>query len=145
MKYVGTFDRKIFHNPSNRFCIVVIRTADRTVPEPARDKGIYGDGLLRFTAVGYEIPFSDAVKLELEGEWENGKYGMQFQVKKWREIVPETEEGVSGYLASGLLKGIGEKTAARIVAKFGVKTLDILETCPERLLEVRGITKEKDV
>ncbi len=143
MSYIGTYDGKIFHNPSNRFCIVIIKTADTSIPEQARDKRRYKDHLIRFTAVGYEIPMTDAVELELEGEWVNGKYGMQLQVEQWREIVPKTKEGVLGYLGSGLIKGIGEKTAAEIVAKFGTNTLDILEKHPERLLEVRGITENK--
>ena len=143
MSYTGTYDGKIFHNPSNKFCIVVIKTSDTSIPEQARDKRRYRDHLIRFTAVGYEIPMTDAVELELDGEWVNGKYGMQFQVEQWREIVPKTKEGVLSYLGSGLIKGIGEKTASEIVAKFGTNTLDILEKHPERLLEVRGITENK--
>lgn len=143
MSYTGTYDGKIFHNPSNKFCIVVIKTSDTSVPEQARDKRRYRDHLIRFTAVGYEIPMTDAVELELDGEWVNGKYGMQFQVEQWREIVPKTKEGVLSYLGSGLIKGIGEKTASEIVAKFGTNTLDVLEKQPERLLEVRGITENK--
>lgn len=143
MSYTGTYDGKIFHNPSNKFCIVVIKTSDTSVPEQARDKRRYRDHLIRFTAVGYEIPMTDAVELELDGEWVNGKYGMQFQVEQWREIVPKTKEGVLSYLGSGLIKSIGEKTASEIVAKFGTNTLDILEKQPERLLEVRGITENK--
>lgn len=143
MSYKGTYDGKIFHNPSNKFCIVVVKTADTSIPEQARDKRRYKDHLIHFTAVGYEIPMTDAVELELEGEWVNGKYGMQLQVEQWREIVPKTREGVLSYLGSGLIKGIGEKTAAEIVARFGTGTLDILENHPERLLEVRGITENK--
>ena len=143
MSYTGTYDGKIFHNPSNKFCIVIVKTADTSIPEKARDKRRYRDHLIRFTAVGYEIPMTDAVELELDGEWVNGKYGMQLQVEQWREIVPKTKEGVLSYLGSGLIKGIGEKTAAEIVAKFGTGTLDILEKHPERLLEVRGITENK--
>ena len=143
MGIIATYDGKIFHNPSNKFCIVIVKTADTSVPEQARDKRRYKDHLIRFTAVGYEIPMTDAVELELEGEWVNGKYGMQLQVEQWREVVPKTKEGVLGYLGSGLIKGIGEKTAAEIVAKFGTNTLDVLEKHPERLLEVRGITENK--
>ena len=143
MSYTGTYDGKIFHNPSNKFCIVIVKTADTAIPEQARDKRRYKDHLIRFTAVGYEIPMTDAVELELDGEWVNGKYGMQLQVEQWREVVPKTKEGVLSYLGSGLIKGIGEKTAAEIVAKFGINTLDVLEKNPERLLEVRGITENK--
>ena len=68
---------------------------------------------------------------------------MQLQVEQWREIVPKTKRGVEGYLASGLIKGIGPATAAQIVSRFGVETLDILQNHPERLLEVKGITESK--
>ena len=85
MGYIGTFDGKIFHNPSNKFCVIVVKTADASVPVQARDKRRYKDNLIRFTAVGYEIPFTDTVELELEGEWVNSKYGMQLQVERWHE------------------------------------------------------------
>lgn len=81
MSYIGTYDGKIFHNPSNKFCIVIVKTADTSIPEQARDKRRYKGHLIRFTAVGYEIPMTDAVELELDGEWVNGKYGMQLQVE----------------------------------------------------------------
>lgn len=143
MAYIGTYDGKIFYNESNKFCVVNIKTSDKNIPLEARSTRKYKDHLIRFTAVGYEIPLTDTVELELEGEWVKGKYGLQLQVGKWKQIVPKTVEGVQGYLSSGLIKGIGEKTAADIVAKFGVNTLDILDHHPERLLEVRGITENK--
>ena len=143
MNCIGTYDGTIFYNPANKFCIVSVKTADQSVPAEARSNRRYKDHLIRFTAVGYEIPRTDAVELELDGEWTKGKYGVQLQVEQWREIVPRTKNGVEGYLASGLIKGIGPKTAADIVERFGVDTLDILEHQPERLLEIRGITESK--
>ena len=143
MGYIGKYDGTIFSNPANRYCIVSVRTSDTTVPAEARDRRRYRDHLIRFTAVGYNIPMTDAVELELEGEWVDSKYGLQLQVEQCREIVQRTEEGVLAYLGSGLIKGIGEKTAAQIVARFGVGTLDILEKAPERLLEIRGITENR--
>ena len=59
MGIIATYDGKIFHNPSNKFCIVIVKTADTSVPAQARDKRRYGDHLIRFTAVGYEIPMTD--------------------------------------------------------------------------------------
>ena len=143
MSYVGIFDGKIYYNESNKFCVVNIKTSDRSIPLQARSTRRYKDHLIRFVAVGYEIPFTDSIELELEGEWENGKYGMQLNVKSFEEIVPMTTEGLQGYLSSGLIKGIGEKTAADIIARFGLNTLNILDKNPERLLEVRGITENK--
>lgn len=143
MSYIGTYDGTIFYNPANKYCVINVKTADQNVPAQARDTRQYRDHLIRFVAVGYELPRTDAVQLELDGEWVNSKHGCQLQIEQWHEIVPRTAGGVEGYLSSGLIKGIGPKMAADIVARFGVDTLDILEKHPERLLEIRGITENK--
>ena len=143
MKIECTFDSKIFHNPMNKYCIFRMKTDDPLIPKEARGDRIYPDHLIRFSAVGYELPMTDVVKLVLEGDWEKGKYGLQFVVEQWHEIVPETESGVYNYLSSGLLKGIGSKTAAEIVARFGINSLKVIENTPEKLLEIRGITPER--
>ena len=98
----------------NKYCIVKMKTEDTQIPREARGDRIYPDHLIRFSAVGYEIPMTDAVKLSLEGEWEKGKYGLQFVVEQWHEIIPETESGVYNYLSSGLLKGIGRKPPRKL-------------------------------
>lgn len=143
MSFKGTYDGTIFYNPASRYCIISIKTSDRSVPEQARSSRHYQDRLIRFTAVGYELPRTDAVEMELDGEWVNGKHGCQLQVEQWHEIVPQTVDGVKGYLSSGLIKGVGEKTADEIVDRFGVNALDILENSPEKLLEIRGITENR--
>ena len=143
MSIIGTYDSTVYSNPINKYCVIRIKTADPGIPEKARDRRRYRDHLIRFTAVGYDLPCTDAVELEFDGEWTDGKYGMQLQVEQWQTVVPRTEDGVRGYLASGLIKGIGDKTAAEIVARFGVNALDIIEKHPERLLEIRGVTENK--
>ncbi len=67
------------------------------------------------------------------------KYGEQFQVLHAQETKPATLTGLEKYLGSGLIKGIGPVTARRIVAHFGLETLDIIEAQGERLIEVPGI------
>lgn len=143
MSYIGTYDGTIFYNPSNKYCIISVRTADQNIPQQARSTRQYKDHLIRFVAVGYELPRTDAVQIELDGEWKDSKHGLQLQVEQWHEIVPRTVDGIEGYLASGLIKGIGPKMAAEIVARFGVGTLEILEKHPERLLDVKGITENR--
>lgn len=143
MGVIGTYDKTIFYNPATKYCVVSMKSSDTSIPEKARAMKKYKDHLIRFTAVGYELPLTDVVDIELEGEWVSSKHGLQLQVEQWREIVPKTQEGVISYLSSGLIKGIGEKTAADMVARFGVNTLDILEKHPERLLEIRGITENR--
>lgn len=143
MGYRCTFDSKIYVNPSDRFCIIKVKTKDTTIPKEAQSNNWYRDKQIRFTAVGYDLPLTDAVEMELEGEWVKGKYGMQLQVDAWQEIVPPTMEGLRTYLSSGLIKGIGPATAAEIVAKFGMDALQVLEETPQRYLEIRGITQPK--
>ncbi len=82
--------------------------------------------------------------LKLVGTWrEHPKYGAQFQVSQYQETKPATLTGIEKYLGSGLIKGVGPVTAKRIVAHFGLETLDIIETQIERLIEVPGIAKKR--
>lgn len=115
MIHKGTYDGTIYHNPANRFCIISVKTADKEVPLEARSTRRYRDHLIRFVATGYELPRTDAVELELDGEWKQGKYGMQFQVEQWRQIVPRTKSGVEGYLASGLMVNLAFPAFCRIL------------------------------
>lgn len=139
MSIVAALDKVLFFNASSKYSVLRMKTEDSSVPIEARSPYRYHDHLIRFTAVGIELPQTDTVKIEMDGEWKDGKYGLQLQVDHWQEIVPPTLEGVRNYLASGLLKGIGEKTADAIIEKFGVNALEILEHQPDRLLEIRGI------
>lgn len=140
---VAAYDKTLFYNEAGKYCVLRLKTADPMVPEAARDKYKFADHLIRFVAVGYDLPRTNAIKMELDGKWVDGKYGPQFQVDGWRELVPPTIEGILGYLSSGVLKGIGPKTAGEIVQRFGTDSLSIIERQPERLLEVKGITEEK--
>ncbi|MEG1285241.1 MAG: ATP-dependent RecD-like DNA helicase [Romboutsia sp.] len=82
--------------------------------------------------------------IEVEGKWINHKtYGTQFEVNKFMPITPTSLEGIYVYLSSGMIHGIGEKMAKRIIDKFGVNTLDIIQNTPERLEEVEGIGNKK--
>ena len=144
MGFVAAFDKSIFYNQENRYCIFQLKTADKMVPPEARSSFKQRDHLIRFVAVGYDLPRDDTVKMELEGTWTNdGKHGLRFEVEHWKEILPSTVQGIRAYLASRSLKCIGEKTADAIVERFGDRSLEVLEHEPERLLEIRSITEER--
>lgn len=82
--------------------------------------------------------------MEVAGIWrDHPKYGTQFQVNQYRETKPATLTGIEKYLGSGLIKGVGPVTAKRIVAHFGLETLEVIETQIERLHEVPGIAKKR--
>lgn len=130
MSYMGTYDRTIFYNPVNKYCIISVKTDDQSIPQQARNAYKHRDRLIRFVATGYELPQTDKVSMVLEGEWTTGKHGYQLQVEHCEEIVPQTKEGVYGYLSSRLIKGVGEKTARLIVDRFGADALRVLENTP---------------
>ena len=138
-----TYESTIFYNEANKFSIIVVKTSDPRIPPQACSGRYYGDRMLRFTAVGYELPRTKAVELELDGEWVESKYGYQLQVEQWQEIVPQTADGLLAYLGSGLIRGIGPKTAEDIGATFGPDTPNILDNETEKLLQIRGITEGK--
>jgi exodeoxyribonuclease V alpha subunit len=78
--------------------------------------------------------------LRLKGEWTvDAKFGRQFRVESCLSVLPSTVTGIEKYLGSGLVKGIGPIMAKRVVARFGLETMDIIEESPEKLLEVEGI------
>lgn len=136
-----TYERTIYENGDNGFCIALFTTQDSTVPAAARSRSV--STLISFTATGYRLPTTKAIDVELDGRWENSKYGLQYVVDSFTEVIPKTKDGIIGYLSSGLIKGIGEKTARAIVAKFGLNALEIIAKTPERLTEVKGITGKK--
>ncbi len=96
------------------------------------------------TIVGNFPSITAGQTLRLTGFWrEHPKYGQQFQVTHAQETKPATLTGLEKYLGSGLIKGIGPQTAKRIVAHFGLDTLDVIEHHTERLIEVAGIAHKR--
>lgn len=83
-------------------------------------------------------------KLKLTGEYEkHSKYGDQFKIESFTIIYPTTIAGITKYLGSGLIKGVGQTTAEKIVNVFKEDTLDVLDTNINRLLDVEGIGVKK--
>ena len=70
-------------------------------------------------------------------------YGEQFKVDTFEKVLPQTEEALEKYLGNGIIKGVGPATAKKIIKKFGKATIEIMKMEPERLAEIRGITKSK--
>jgi exodeoxyribonuclease V alpha subunit len=96
------------------------------------------------TIVGTLVGVVAGEALELKGFWQHhAQHGWQFSVHDYRSILPATAQGIRKYLGSGLIKGIGPKTAEKIVATFDLETLSILEETPDRLIEVPGLGKRK--
>ena len=121
----GSVERITFYNDENGY--TVLRLVARGYPDLV-------------TVVGNLPEVTPGESLKLSGQWINSaQYGKQFKAEKCEQVLPATIEGLKKYLGSGLIKGVGPVTAARIVKKFGVETLDVLDRTPEKIREVLGI------
>src|SRR3954452_18331263 len=121
----GVLERIVFSNEENAW------TVARLAVPGQRDL---------VTAVGNLLGVQPGENLRLTGSWINDpKYGKQFRVSSYATVAPATVTGIEKYLGSGLIRGIGKVMASRLVASFGLETLDVIDNRPERLTEVEGI------
>jgi len=128
----GTIENVIYQNPENGFTVFAMsKKGDRD-----KDNETICTGLLPKATAGEDI--------KVVGYYvTHPSYGKQISVTSFEKIQPTTERGIEKYLASGAIKGIGEKLATKIVKKFGNQTLRIIETEPNRLAEITGISLKK--
>jgi exodeoxyribonuclease V alpha subunit len=92
------------------------------------------------TVVGNLLGAQPGESLRMRGVWKSHpQFGRQFEVRDYTTVLPATIQGIRRYLGSGLIKGIGPKMAARIVAHFDLDTLRVIEEEPARLIEVPGL------
>jgi exodeoxyribonuclease V alpha subunit len=92
------------------------------------------------TVVGSLIGVPKGTPLLIDGSWvENKRFGRQFKIDHATVQSPQTLLGIERYLSSGIVPGIGEKMAKRIVECFGMHTFDVISSSPEDLTKVEGI------
>lgn len=120
----GAVERIQYHNETNGFSVVWLDEKEQ--------------GAIVMVGTLHGIREGDMISAT--GRWiTHPQYGEQFQVHSCVPLLPATLKGIERYLASGVIKGIGPKTAARLVERFGLDTLDIIEKMPLRLAELNGI------
>ena len=96
------------------------------------------------TAVGMMSDVHVGDELKLVGVWKtHASYGEQFSFEYYEQYLPTTSDSILKYLSSGAVKGIGRATAKRLVDAFGENTLEVMQNDPERLEQIRGISKDK--
>ncbi len=124
----GVIESVIFKNEANGYAVLKLRTSDG------------GEAI----AVGC-VPYAGVGEfIEASGIWgSHATYGEQFKISAFRRVRPNSAGMILEYLSSGSIRGIGRKTAEKIVALFGDDSLYIIEHEPKRLCEVSGITEQK--
>jgi exodeoxyribonuclease V alpha subunit len=133
----GTIERITYFNPENGYSVVKIKP-DGAVAAGARAR----DGTVAVVGTMPELSVGETVLFG--GSWFNdSRYGTQFKVETVTPVEPNTETGIMNYIGSGLVRGIGPRTAEKIVRHFGADTLKVLDRSPERLVEVKGLNKKK--
>jgi exodeoxyribonuclease V alpha subunit len=96
------------------------------------------------TIVGIMPSVQPGESIRCRGMWKHHhQHGQQFEVKSFELQAPSDLIGIQKYLESGMIKGIGPVYAERIVKKFGLDTLQIIEESPEKLLEVSGLGEKR--
>lgn len=101
---------------------------------------LIGENKKEIKAVGIIPDAYEGMSLNIQGEWKDtGKYGKQFDIKKYSQLQADTKESIVGFLGSGVLKGIGPSRAKEIYKLFGDDSYNILDNNIERLAEVKGI------
>ncbi|MBI5183088.1 MAG: ATP-dependent RecD-like DNA helicase [Nitrospinae bacterium] len=96
------------------------------------------------TVIGVLMYVNPGETLRLTGEWvHHKKFGEQFKIDSYISVVPSTLNGIEKYLASGLIEGIGPVMASRLVKRFGLDTINIIDNETERLDEVEGIGEKR--
>ena len=123
----GILSEIIYQNEMNSYTIGVLETED-----------------YQTTIVGY-LPFiNKGDSLKLVGKFvEHKEYGEQFKIETFEKLMPRTTEALEAYLANCNIKGVGPVTASKIVERFGEETIHVIKFEPQKLAQIKGITREK--
>lgn len=125
----GTVERIVFHSEDSGFTVLRVRI--KGSPEPV-------------TVTGYLAAVTAGEFVECTGEWNNDRtYGLQFRAGELMVVPPATKEGIEKYLASGMVRGVGQHFAGVLVKAFGKDVFSVIESEPERLLELPGIGEKR--
>jgi exodeoxyribonuclease V alpha subunit len=132
----GSVERITYFNSENGYTVLRLRPDKKSDPDV--QDAVSREGTLTVIGVMPELGIGESV--EYTGAWINDpKYGKQFRAETVTPTQPDSLDGIRRYLSSGIVKGIGEATADKIVKHFGRDTLTILNGSPQRLHEVRGL------
>lgn len=125
----GTVDRVTFRNDENGYSVLQISLDEQDE---------------RITAVGICPQIKAGSHVTVSGSFlAHPKFGRQFSVLSISETPPSTSAGIERYLSSGLITGIGKRTAKRIVEEFGTQALEIIRSEPTRVAALSGVGRKR--
>lgn len=133
---IVTYQRTFYEKDDFSICAFKPSNEDECPPNAISKYGT-------FTGSGNNIPHTEDIELNVEGEWTSNKYGLQLKINTCISILPKTEEGIIAFLSSGVLPYIKAKMASRLYQTFGNNVFSVIENTPEELLKVKGITEKK--
>jgi exodeoxyribonuclease V alpha subunit len=126
---VGVIERVTYHNPENGFAVLKVQVKGRRE---------------QVTVVGPVTSVTAGEHLTATGTWTvDRQHGQQFKADDIRTSPPTSAEGIERYLASGAIRSVGPQLASKIVGIYKERTLEILDTCPDFLLHIRGIGQKR--
>ncbi|HEX6817366.1 MAG TPA: AAA family ATPase [Ktedonobacterales bacterium] len=129
----GTIERIVFRSAETQYTVARLRPND--------SGRLFRSDLV--TLVGALPGVNVGEIVEVTGDWGmHPQHGRHLRVTTFTPHTPVTAVGLKKYLGSGVIKGVGPKTAERIVDYFGEQTLAVLELEPERLTEVKGVGRD---
>jgi exodeoxyribonuclease V alpha subunit len=129
-KVRGIVERITYHNPDNGWSVLRVKPFDS-----------HGESAV---VTVHQMQVFAGATMEFSGSWTvHPRFGRQFKADMATELKPATAGALEKYLGSGLIKGVGPKTARKIVRHFGRETLEVFEHAMERLTEVPGIADKK--
>ena len=127
IKLEGTVETVIFYNSANGYAVCDVSCIGELV-----------------TMTGIMPNIAEGENIIASGSWTTHvEYGDQFKVEYIERVMPTTEAEIEKYLASGIIPYVGKATAKKIVEKFGDAALDVIENNHEKLLEIKGLTRQK--
>ena len=131
----GSIERVTFFSEETGYSVLKVKPEGRYPQAQARDGTI--------AVVGSMPRMNEGEAAQFVGDWvTHPQYGLQFQAQQAIPLPPQTSKGIINYLASGIVKGIGPATAERIVTQLGERAIEILDSDPKRIYEVRGIKRQ---
>lgn len=124
---IGTVEDVTFFSEDTGFCVAEINTGEEGV-----------------TVVGSVGELAIGATVECKGKWDfHPSFGRQFRAESAIQTLPADAGGILRYLSSGIIRGVRESTATKIVEEFGVNTFDVIENDPARLATIKGISHAK--